>query len=188
MPASTARTSFIGRRSELATLRRLLGSTRLLTMVGAGGFGKNPLSMGVGPTAKRHGVAAVCRRLDGMPLALELAAARLRHFDIGTIETLLARPLELLSGQDGNPEPRHRTIRATIDWSYELLFENDRRLLRRLAVFAGGFTLEAAAAVLVDETATGADVAEPVSRLVDQSLVEFDRMTLRYRLLEPGRE
>jgi predicted ATPase/DNA-binding SARP family transcriptional activator len=95
-------------------------------------------------------VGQVCRRLDGIPLAIELAAARVRALPVEQIVTLLDQPFRLLTGGGRTAPPRHQTLRATIDWSYKLLSEPERALLERLAVFAGGFTLEATEAVCSD--------------------------------------
>src|SRR4029077_5656156 len=85
-------------------------------------------------------VAAICRQLDGIPLALELAAARVRALSVEAIATRLSDRFRLLSGGDRTALPRQQTLRALIDWSYDLLTEPERAALRRLAVFAGGWT------------------------------------------------
>jgi predicted ATPase len=92
-------------------------------------------------------VAQVCWRLDGIPLAIELAAARLAALPLEQLAARLDDRFRLLSGGSRTAMPRQQTLRATLDWSYELLGEPERLLLRRLAVFAGGWTLEAAEAV-----------------------------------------
>src|SRR5581483_10771910 len=96
-------------------------------------------------------VAAICRRLDGLPLALELAAARTRSLPVAAIETRVARALELLVEGARDLPPRQRTLRATLDWSYGLLDADAQTLLARLAVFAGGWTLAHLEAVVGDE-------------------------------------
>ncbi|MFG1997955.1 BTAD domain-containing putative transcriptional regulator [Spirillospora sp. NPDC048911] len=122
-------------------------------------------------------VAAICRRLDGIPLALELAATRVRGLGVQELaERLDDRFRVLTSGQRGAP-PRQQTLRAMIDWSWELLTEPERAVLRRLAVYAGGFTLASA------ERVTGLDVLDVLPRLVDRSLVLMTDGP-RYRLLE----
>ena len=125
-------------------------------------------------------VAAICSRLDGLPLAIELAAARLRALTPAEVERRLGAALTLLvEGARDLPE-RQRTLRATLDWSYGLLAEPERALLARLAVFAGGCSLEDAEAVLGDE------IALPLSALVDASLLR--RRDSRFALLETIRE
>jgi predicted ATPase len=131
-------------------------------------------------------VARLCNELDGVPLAIELAAARTRVLTIGQISEKLGDPLGLLTTGSRTAEARHKTLRATLEWSYDLLDEAERGLFRRLSVFVGGFTLEAVEAV--GETGEALDL---LSQLVDKSLVvaEADASTaLRYRLLEPVRQ
>ena len=89
-------------------------------------------------------VAQICHRLDGIPLAIELAAARIKILSVDEIAARLDDRFSLLTSGSRTAIPRHQTLRATIDWSYDLLTEPERILLRRLSVFAGGFTLEAA--------------------------------------------
>jgi predicted ATPase/DNA-binding SARP family transcriptional activator len=148
--------------------------------------------------AARRGLAAngeglmtigrMCRHLDGLPLAIELAAARARMLSLAEIEARLADLFGLLRSSQRLADPRHQTLRATIDWSYELLARAERELLGRLSVFAGGFTLEAAAAVCLDGDETLA--LGQVERLVGSSLVVTDERegVTRYRLLETIRE
>jgi predicted ATPase/DNA-binding SARP family transcriptional activator/DNA-binding CsgD family transcriptional regulator len=137
-------------------------------------------------------VAQICRRLDGMPLALELAAARVRALSLEQISQRLENSLKLLKGDSRTASPRQRTLRATLEWSYNLLSEEERALLRRLSVFAGGWTLEAAEeAVGPSEDAGEEDVLELLSKLVDKSLVVTEVSggeVRRYRLLEPVRQ
>ena len=92
-------------------------------------------------------VAEICQRLDGIPLAIELAAARVPVLSVGEILQRLGDRFRLLTGGRRTAVPRQQTLQALIDWSWDLLPEDDRRLLRRLSVFSGGWTLEAAAAV-----------------------------------------
>lgn len=137
-------------------------------------------------------VAEICRRLDGLPLALELAAARTRALSVEDVAARLDRCFELLSGGRRTALPRHRTLRALIDWSYELLEPPELTVMRRLSVFAGGWSLEAAEALCVDETIDAWEVLDLVSRLVDKSLVERapgDRSAsvTRFRMLETVR-
>lgn len=134
------------------------------------------------PTTAPH-VVRICERLDGLPLAIELAAARLSSLPLETISRMLGERLSLLSGSRRHAEDRQRTIHALVDWSYALLSEDAQAMLQALSVFAGGFTLEAVASV------TGADTVDLVSELVDKSLVEVaDPRTGRLRLLETIRE
>ena len=119
-------------------------------------------------------VAEICARLDGLPLALELAAARTRGLDPHHLAARLGQPFRLLGA--GNPAalPRQQTVRATVDWSHALLDEAQRTLFRRLSVFAGGWTLEAAEAVCSGEALNsdgGRDVLDLLLSLVDASLV-----------------
>ena len=128
-------------------------------------------------------VAAICRRLDGLPLALELAAAHARLLPPAALLGRLSSALSLVRSRD-RPE-RHRTMTATLDWSHDLLTRDEQRLLRRLSVFAGGFSLAAA------EQVAGYDgpVLAVLAGLVEQSLVTPDfRGEARYRMLEPVRE
>ena len=130
-------------------------------------------------------VAEICARLDGIPLALELAAARVRTFSVEQIAVRLSDRFRLLSGSGGNRTafPRHQTLRALIDWSFDLLEREERSLLARLSVFAGGFTLEAAQSVGGNGDA---DAGDRLARLVEKSMVVFDAQdgAGRYRLLE----
>jgi tetratricopeptide (TPR) repeat protein len=135
-------------------------------------------------------VAAVCRRLDGVPLALELAAARVTALHPAQIAARLDERFQLLNAGRRSTVERHQTLRATIDWSYDLLTPAQRVALNRLAVFAGGCTLDAAEAVLADGDIDAFEVADLLARLVEQSLVlaadvGSDR---RYRLLETIRQ
>ncbi len=133
------------------------------------------------------GVAQLCWRLDGIPLALELAAARLQALSVEQIVARLDDRFRLLTSGSRTALPRQQTLRATLDWSHELLASREREVLRRLAVFAGGFTLEAAARVAGDGDELG--LLEAVSRLVASSLVvaEFGAVGVRYRLLDTMR-
>ncbi|MEV4709318.1 BTAD domain-containing putative transcriptional regulator [Actinoplanes sp. NPDC049316] len=133
-------------------------------------------------------VASICRRLDGMPLAIELAAARAKALPPAEIADRLRDRFALLTAGPRSSEARHRTLRATIDWSHDLLPEGERRLLRRLAVFRGGWTLEAAEQVCGFGDSEPAGVADQLFRLVDRSLVSADPGTGRFRLLVTIRE
>jgi predicted ATPase len=135
-------------------------------------------------------VARVCRGLDGIPLAIELAAARVKVVSVGQIAERLNDRFRLLSGGSRTALPRHRTLRATIDWSHDLLSEEEKVLFRRLSVFAGGFTLEATEAVCVGDDLEEDEVLALLSHLVDKSLVVVQERggEARYRLLETVRQ
>jgi predicted ATPase/DNA-binding winged helix-turn-helix (wHTH) protein len=131
-------------------------------------------------------IAAVCRRLDGIPLAIELAAARAAALGIEELAARLDDRFRLLAGGRRTAMPRHQTLRATLDWSYELLTEPERVVLGRLAIFAGGFTLQAASVIAADEEIAASEVVDCVANLVSKSLVAVDvgGPEARYRLLE----
>jgi predicted ATPase/DNA-binding SARP family transcriptional activator len=135
-------------------------------------------------------VAEICARLDGVPLALELAAARLRALSVAQVAARLDDAFRLLTGGSRAALPRQQTLRATIDWSYDLLDEPERVVLRRLSVFAGGWTLEAAEAVCAGDGIEGWAVLDLVAQLVDKSLVVADAADdrVRHRLLETIRQ
>ena len=140
-------------------------------------------------TSKTAGaVADICRRLDGIPLAIELAAARVGAMAVEQIATRLGDRFELLSGGDKTSMPRQQTLRASIDWSVELLSVAERELLERLSVFAGGWTLEAAEAVGARDAADASAVLDILIALVEKSLVIMDADGERYRLLETVRQ
>jgi predicted ATPase len=135
-------------------------------------------------------VQQVVTRLDGIPLAIELAAARVRALTPEKLAERLTDRFRLLIGGSRTAMPRQQTLRATIDWSYELLGEHERAVLRRLSVFAGGWSLEAAEAVCAGEGIESDGVLDLLTRLVDKSLVvmgDVDGM-LRYHLLETIRQ
>ena len=134
-------------------------------------------------------LAAICRRLDGIPLALEFAAARAAMLGPEQVLSRLDERFGLFIGGRRTALPRHQTLRATLDWSYELLRESERCLLRRLGIFAAGFTLEAANAVMSDQGYTASALLEQVANLVAKSLVALDgsEPTGRWRLLETTR-
>jgi predicted ATPase/DNA-binding SARP family transcriptional activator len=131
-------------------------------------------------------VSDVCRRLDGLPLAVELAAARLRALPLGTLAERLDDRFRLLTGGARTTLPRQQTLRAVVDWSYDLLFEDERRLFARLSVFAGGCELAAAEAVCADDQVPEDEILDILSRLVDKSLVTVDvgPTTARYSQLQ----
>jgi predicted ATPase/class 3 adenylate cyclase len=148
-------------------------------------------------------VVEICRRLDGIPLAIELAAARVTHLSVQEIAVRLGDRFRLLTGGRRTAVPRQQTLQALIDWSWDLLADTDRRLLRRLSVFAGGCTLEEASAITSlpgdrPEAASSEaahdggsllDTLEGLGRLLDRSLLIADhRQATRYRLLETIRQ
>ncbi|HQR69122.1 MAG TPA: tetratricopeptide repeat protein [Burkholderiaceae bacterium] len=133
-------------------------------------------------------VAEICRRLDGIPLAIELAAARVRAMTVDQIASRLDDRFKLLSRGDRAVLPRQQTLRALIDWSYDLLVEEERVLFKRLAVFAAGWTLEAAEAVTAGEGLDRESVLDLLCNLVEKSLVVHDVSRGRYRMLETVRE
>ncbi|MFN8043261.1 MAG: LuxR family transcriptional regulator [Mycobacterium sp.] len=142
-------------------------------------------------TAEQHTtVTEICRRLDGMPLAIELAAARTRTLSITQILDSLRSSFRLLTGGARTAVRRQQTLEASIDWSHSLLTEPERILLRRSAVFAGGFDLQAAEAVCAETDAERAQLIDVLGLLVDKSLVVADDSCdgMRYRLLETVRQ
>jgi non-specific serine/threonine protein kinase len=135
-------------------------------------------------------IAQICRRLDGIPLAIELAAARVKGLTPEQISARLDDRFRLLTGGSRTALPRQQTLRALIDWSYRLLSEPERILLRRLSVFAGGWTLDAAEAVCAGDGLERAGILELLLQLVDKSLVQAEPKgeEERYRLLETLRQ
>ena len=135
-------------------------------------------------------VASVCRRLDGIPLAIELAASRLSSMSLEDLHGRLDQRFRLLTGGSRNALPRQQTLGATVAWSYDLLTDPERDLLRRLSVFVGGFDLQGAEAVCAGGGFESFDVADILSSLVNKSLVTAERIStsLRYRLLETIRQ
>ncbi|MFQ5809045.1 MAG: tetratricopeptide repeat protein [Armatimonadota bacterium] len=131
-------------------------------------------------------VAQICRRLDGIPLAIELAAARVRAMPVEDIANGLDDRFRLLTGGSRAALPRQRTLQALIDWSHDLLTDQEKALLRRLSVFAGGWTLPAAEAVCSGEGVEDCEVVDVLMSLVDKSLVVCEQgpHEMRYRMLE----
>jgi predicted ATPase/class 3 adenylate cyclase len=140
-------------------------------------------SFTVGAEERRH-VSAICRRLDGIPLAIELAAARCAVVDVAELAERLEHSFRILTGGSRSALPRQQTLDATIDWSYQLLTDDERDLLCRFAVFRGGASLGAVEAVAGDDT------LDRLSALVGKSLIVRERAAgrARYRLLEPVRQ
>ncbi|NRF72403.1 winged helix-turn-helix domain-containing protein [Aquincola sp. S2] len=134
-------------------------------------------------------VIDLCRRLDGLALAIRLAASRVAQFGLAELHARLAEPLKLLAGGSRSGPTRQQTLRATHDWSHRLLAPVEQVVFRRLGVFAGDFTLASAAAVAGDETHDEWSVIEALATLVDRSLVVLDeREDPRYRLLQSARD
>ena len=147
-------------------------------------------------------VAEICRRLEGIPLAIELAAARTKVLPLGEISRRLDDRFRLLKGTSRAALPHHQTLEALIEWSHAHLTENEQRLFRRLSLFRGGWTLEAAEAVCADEALEEWEVVDVLTRLIDKSLVVFNAgggeamarspagstSVPRYRMLETVRE
>ena len=135
-------------------------------------------------------IAEVCRRLDGIPLAIELAAARTQSLSVAEIARHLDDRFRLLTRGARTALARHQTLRAAIDWSFDLLDEAERRVLTRASVFAGGFTLDAAAAVCDPGTMSAFETLDRVDGLVRRSMLiaEEDATTTRYRMLETIRQ
>jgi predicted ATPase/transcriptional regulator with XRE-family HTH domain len=135
-------------------------------------------------------VAGICQRLDGIPLAIELAAGRVNQLPVKSLAEKLDDRFRILTGGVRTALPRQQTMRAAIDWSYDLLVAREQRVFERLSVFAGGCDLAAAAAVCGTEETAETDVFDVLSSLVDKSLLvaNFDGREPRYRLLESFRE
>ena len=139
---------------------------------------------------------SISARLDGLPLAIELAASRLSAMPLGELAVGLDDRFRLLNRGARTARPRQQTLRAVVDWSYDLLFEDERRVLDRLAVFTGGCELAAARVVCSDEEISADDVAELVTRLADKSLITIEendadgrvRCRMLQTLVEYGRE
>ena len=140
--------------------------------------------------ANAETVAAICRQLDGMPLAIELASARINVLSVEQIQQRLTQPLELLVANSRTAQ-RHRTLRATIDWSYDLLSPHERLLLQRLTVFAAGFTLTTVEAACAWGELERSQILELLTSLVNKSLVVVETIQAweaRYGVLETIRQ
>ena len=136
-------------------------------------------------------IAQICSRLDGIPLAIELAAVRVRSFSSEQIAEQLDQCFQILTGGSRTALPKHQTLQASIDWSWHLLHNRERILLRRLSVFAGGWTLEAASAVCIGHGIKADQVLELMTQLVNKSLILLNQMKgqeARYRILETIRQ
>ncbi|MFF5206976.1 BTAD domain-containing putative transcriptional regulator [Streptosporangium sp. NPDC000396] len=141
---------------------------------------------GYRPAGEAAAVVRICRELDGMPLAIELAAARLRSLSAEQIADRLDDRFRLLTGGSRTALPRHQTLRAVVGWSWDLLDEQERTLARRLSVFAGGAALDCVERVCAGHGLDAADVLDVLARLVDKSLLAADDhgSAVRYRMLE----
>jgi predicted ATPase/serine/threonine protein kinase len=142
-------------------------------------------------SANADAIARICRRLDGIPLAIELASARIGALSVEAIESRLQDRFRLLTGGARTAVPRQRTLEAAVEWSYQLLSNAEREVLNRLSVFPAGWTLEAAERVCRGDNIASDDVADIVFKLVDKSLVGLERQSVeepRYRLLETVRQ
>jgi len=139
-----------------------------------------------------HSVAEVCSKLEGIPLAIELAAARVGTLSLDQISERFEGSLEMLTHGDRTAAPRQQTIRGTLDWSQDLLCERERKVFRRLSVFAGGWALEASEVVVAGEGIGESEVMDLLTRLVEKSLVIAELTAqsggVRYRLLESVRQ
>ncbi len=136
-------------------------------------------------------IGRICTRIDGIPLGLELAAARLRSMSATELADRLEDSFRILSGSAKTALPRQRTLAATIDWSYDLLKPAEQAMFRRLSVFTGGFDLDAAEAVCVGDEVEDWEVLDHLDSLVDKSLIipgQDERGHTRYRMLEPVRQ
>jgi predicted ATPase/DNA-binding winged helix-turn-helix (wHTH) protein len=134
-------------------------------------------------------VTEICRKLDGVPLAIELAATRAAMFGLKDATASLGARLDLLKFGRRTANPRHRTLRATLDWSHDHLSEVERLVLRRVAIFSGSFTLDTAIAIVGEEGLNQNDLAEAIESLVDKSMIvaEVDTHETSYRLLDTTR-
>lgn len=133
-------------------------------------------------------VAEICFKLDGIPLAIELAAARVKVLSVEQICERLNDRFKLLISGSRTSLPRQKTLKALIDWSYDLLTEKEKILWRRLSVFAGGWTLEAAEEVCWDENLNYDEILDTLSQLVDKSIVIYNETLYRYKMLETIRQ
>ncbi len=140
--------------------------------------------------ANAPALVSVCHRVDGIPLAIELAAARLRSLSVEEVNTRLDNRFRLLTGGSRTALPRQQTLRALIDWSYDLLTDQEKLLLIRLSVFSGGWSLAASESVCVSEEIEDWEVMDLLASLADKSLVQADTAEgqTRYRFLETVRQ
>lgn len=143
---------------------------------------------------KNDPIVRICRQLDGIPLAIELAAARVKLFEPAQIADRLQERFDILTGGPRTALPRHQTLEAAMEWSYSLLTDREKDQLNKLSVFAGGWTLDSAESLLKGDLGvsakTSVEVLDVLSNLVDKSLVVVERRQgiVRYRMLEPVRQ
>lgn len=135
-----------------------------------------------------HALAQICTQLDGIPLAIELAAARIKVLSLDKINDRLSDRFRLLTGGNRNDLPRQQTLRALIDWSYELLSEEEKLLWKRLSVFNGGFEMEAAGNICSDDLIKEEDILDLLNNLTEKSILIFDSSKERFKMLETIRE
>ena len=135
-------------------------------------------------------IVDICRQVEGIPLAIELAAARVKQLGLETLIRRVEKQLSVLTGGARTAPARHRTMRALLDWSYDLLTEAERALMRRAAIFSGGWTLDAAEHVCVGESHAASDVLDLLLELTNKSLVVVEPSAggVRYRMLDAARE
>jgi predicted ATPase len=191
LPAST--TSLVGREHDVDEVVSLAErpEVRLVTLTGPGGIGKTRLAVARPDFAltpdNAGAVAEICRRLDGVPLAIELAAARTRLLDPGALLARLARSMDALGTGPVDMPERQRTLRATVEWSVGLLDDSERSLLEIVAIFADGWTIDAAARVADLDEDEALALTEALAR---HSLIQLDHTDLgpRCRMLETVRE
>jgi predicted ATPase/class 3 adenylate cyclase len=172
--------------SRLPPLEQLTGFESIRLFVERGAASRPGFEL---TSANAAAVAQICARLDGIPLAIELAAARVKVLSVDEIAKRLTDRFKLLTLGSRSAPTRHQTLRAALDWSYDLLSEKERLLLQRLSVFAGGWTLDAAEAVCADQNCPEGEVLDVLTRLVDRSLVVVGELgqDTWYRLLETVR-
>ncbi|HWM64978.1 MAG TPA: hypothetical protein VNO35_00210 [Steroidobacteraceae bacterium] len=156
------------------------------TRARAGSRGLNTYRFGDDDVAT---ITYICRRLDGLPLAIELAAAHVEQFGLRGLAARLGGGLSLSSNRRRTATLRHQSLRATLDWSYNLLSRVEQLALHRLALFPGAFAIESASEVIVDEAVSAAAVVDVITSLVAMSLVtcHANRETTRYQLLHTVR-
>src|SRR5690242_20928523 len=198
-------TGFVGRHRELAELTGLLRTARLVTVTGPGGVGKTRVALRAAAQfaqcaaaavpgfevtdANRDCVIRLCRRLDGVPLAIELATRRLRAIPLEQLADRLEDRFRLLAGGRRAALPHHQTIRAATEWSYDLCSPAEQLLWARLSAFAGSFDVAAAEQICADERLDARDVLATLIGLVDKSvLLRADGDGTRYLLLDTIRE
>jgi predicted ATPase/DNA-binding XRE family transcriptional regulator len=176
------------RRGELPSLEELRNSPAIKMFFDRARHAAPDFNIGEDEDAQWRSLHSVCTRLDAMPLAIELAAARMNAMSLQTLATALDRRFDLLKA-GSRTLPRHQTLRALLDWSYDLLAEDERRVLRRLSVFAGGWTLGAAESVCRSDDVAASDILAIIASLVDKSLIVADttRAQTRYGMLETTR-